>query len=180
MVRGGSCMGRDPSAIIGLIAAEGYEAFWGVPMSVVVERDVLKEFQRPTWRSPVQLATTGIGLAAGWILTDRAIAVSWALGAVSSLIIAIFTVRAFIIFHDCGHGSFTRSRRLKYPGGQRHRGYRLHPVYLLDEGAHKASRHDGYLDRRGSGDLWMMTTAEYRAASPASAGITASTIILCS
>ena len=159
-------MGRDPSAIIGLIAAEGYEAFWGVPMSVVVERDVLKEFQRPTWRSPVQLATTGIGLAAGWILTDRAIAVSWALGAVSSLIIAIFTVRAFIIFHDCGHGSFTRSRRLNTLVGSV-MGVIVFTPYTYWTRAH--IRHHattGDLDRRGSGDLWMMTTDEYRAASP--------------
>ena len=62
-------------------------------MSVIVERDVLKEFQRSTWRSPVQLATTVTGLAAGWILTDRAMAVSWALGVLSSLVIAVFTMR---------------------------------------------------------------------------------------
>jgi omega-6 fatty acid desaturase (delta-12 desaturase) len=135
-------------------------------MSVMVERDVLKEFQRPTWRSPAQLATTATGLAAGWILTDRAIAVSWALGAVSSLVIAVFTVRAFIIFHDCGHGSFSRSRRLNTVVGSVI-GVIVFTPYTYWTRAH--IRHHattGDLDRRGSGDLWMMTTEEYRAASP--------------
>ena len=135
-------------------------------MSVMVERDVLKEFQRSTWRSPVQLATTVIGLAAGWILTDRALAVSWALGTVASLVIAIFTVRAFIIFHDCGHGSFTRSRRLNTVVGSVI-GVVVFTPYTYWTRAH--IRHHattGDLDRRGSGDLWLMTTDEYRVASP--------------
>jgi omega-6 fatty acid desaturase (delta-12 desaturase) len=135
-------------------------------MSVVAERDVLKKFQRPTWRSPVQLATTATGLAAGWFLTDRAMAVSWALGAVSSLVIAVFTVRAFIIFHDCGHGSFTHSRRLNTLVGT------LIGVIVFTPYAHWTRAHirhhatTGDLDRRGTGDVWTMTTDEYRAASP--------------
>jgi acyl-lipid omega-6 desaturase (Delta-12 desaturase) len=136
-------------------------------MSVVVERGALKAFERPTWQSPAQLATTGIGLAAGWILTDRALAVSWLLGAASSLVIAVFTVRAFIIFHDCGHGSFTRSRRLNTLVGT------VIGVIVFTPYAHWTRAHrrhhatTGDLDRRGSGDVWTMTTDEYRAASPA-------------
>jgi len=134
-------------------------------MSVVAERGVLKEFQRPTWRSAAQLATTAVGLAAGWILTDRVMAVSWALGVVSSLVIAVFTIRAFIIFHDCGHGSFSRSRRLNTLVGSVI-GVAVFTPYTYWTRAH--IRHHattGDLDRRGSGDLWMMTTDEYRAAS---------------
>jgi acyl-lipid omega-6 desaturase (Delta-12 desaturase) len=134
-------------------------------MSVVAERSALKEFQHPTWRSPAQVATTAIGLAVGWILTDRAIAISWPLGAVSSLIIAVFTVRAFIIFHDCGHGSFSRSRRLNTVIGSII-GVIVFTPYAYWTRAH--IRHHattGDLDRRGSGDLWMMTTDEYRVAS---------------
>ena len=135
-------------------------------MTVVVERGALKKFERPTWRSAAQLATTVIGLAAGWILTDRAIAVSWPLGVASSLVIAVFTVRAFIIFHDCGHGSFTRSRRLNTLVGS------VIGVIVFTPYAHWTRAHrrhhatTGDLDRRGSGDVWMMTIDEYRAASP--------------
>jgi acyl-lipid omega-6 desaturase (Delta-12 desaturase) len=134
-------------------------------MSAVAERSALRGFERPTWQSAAQLATTVIGLAVGWILTDRAIAVSWPLGAVSSLIIAVFTVRAFIIFHDCGHGSFTRSRRLNTLIGS------VIAVIVFTPYAHWTRAHRrhhataGDLDRRGSGDIWTMTTDEYRAAS---------------
>jgi len=136
-------------------------------MSVVAERSAaLREFQHPTWRSSAQVATTATGLAGGWILTDRALAVSWPLGAVCSLIIAVFTVRAFIIFHDCGHGSFTRSRRLNTVIGS------VIGVVVFVPYAHWTRAHrrhhatTGDLDRRGSGDVWTMTTEEYRAASP--------------
>lgn len=135
-------------------------------MSVVVERGALRQFERATWRSPAQVATTAAGLAGGWILTDRAIAVSWALGAVSSLVIAVFSVRAFIIFHDCGHGSFTRSRRLNTWIGS------VIGVVVFTPYAHWTRAHrkhhatTGDLDRRGTGDIWTMTTEEYRAASP--------------
>jgi acyl-lipid omega-6 desaturase (Delta-12 desaturase) len=135
-------------------------------VSVVVERGALKQFERATWRSPAQVATTAAGLAGGWILTDRAIAVSWALGAVSSLVIAVFSVRAFIIFHDCGHGSFTRSRRANTWIGS------VIGVIVFTPYAHWTRAHrkhhatTGDLDRRGTGDIWTMTTEEYRAASP--------------
>jgi acyl-lipid omega-6 desaturase (Delta-12 desaturase) len=135
-------------------------------MSAVPERSVLKRFERPTWRSSAQVMTTAIGLAVGWILTDRAVAVSWPLGAASSLIIAVFTVRAFIIFHDCGHGSFTRSRRTNTLIGT------IIGVIVFTPYAHWTRAHrrhhatTGDLDRRGSGDVWTMTTEEYRAASP--------------
>ncbi len=135
-------------------------------MSAVAERSALRRFERPTWQSGAQLATTAIGLAAGWILTDRAIAVSWPLGALSSLIIAVFTVRAFIIFHDCGHGSFTRSRRLNTLVGTLIGVVVFTPYTRWTRAHRKHHATTGDLDRRGSGDVWMWTTDEYRAASP--------------
>jgi acyl-lipid omega-6 desaturase (Delta-12 desaturase) len=134
-------------------------------MTGVSKRSVLREFERPTWRSSAQVATTAIGLAVGWILTERAVSVSWALGVVSSLIIAVFSVRAFIIFHDCAHGSFSRSRRLNNVVGTII-GVIVFTPYAYWARAHR--RHHattGDLDRRGSGDVWTMTTDEYRAAS---------------
>jgi acyl-lipid omega-6 desaturase (Delta-12 desaturase) len=135
-------------------------------MTITAERSVLREFERPTWRSSAQVMTTAIGLAGGWLLTDRAVSISWPLGVVSSLIIAIFSVRAFIIFHDCGHGSFSRSRRLNAVVGSII-GVIVFTSYGYWSRTHR--RHHattGDLDRRGSGDVWTMTTDEYRAASP--------------
>jgi len=138
----------------------------GVRMTVTAERSVLREFERPTWRGSAQVTTTAIGLAAGWLLTDWAVSISWPLGVASSFIIAIFSVRAFIIFHDCGHGSFSHSRRLNTVVGSLI-GVIVFTPYSYWSRTHR--RHHattGDLDRRGSGDVWTMTTDEYRAASP--------------
>jgi omega-6 fatty acid desaturase (delta-12 desaturase) len=133
-------------------------------IGVVSDRGRLRAFERPTWRSAVQVATTAVGLVAAWLITDRAMAVSLPLGAVSSLLVSMFTVRAFIIFHDCGHGSFTRSRRLNTALGT------VIGVIVFTPFAHWTRLHSkhhattGDLDRRGDGDVWTMTTDEFRSA----------------
>ncbi len=78
---------------------------------------------------------------------------------------AAFLVRVFIIFHDCCHGSFFSSRRanrlLGYVGG-------LLTLTPFDKWQRSHAEHHatvGDLDRRGVGDVWTLTLAEYRAAS---------------
>jgi omega-6 fatty acid desaturase (delta-12 desaturase) len=138
----------------------------GVHMTVATKKSVLKGFERPTWRSWTQVVTTAAGLAAGWILTAKAVSISWPLGVASTFVIAIFSVRAFIIFHDCAHGSFSRSRRLNAVIGS------VIGVIVFTPYAHWSRTHrkhhatTGDLDKRGFGDVWTMTTDEYRAASP--------------
>jgi omega-6 fatty acid desaturase (delta-12 desaturase) len=74
-------------------------------------------------------------------------------------------VRVFILFHDCCHGSFFRSRRansiLGYVTG-------ILTFTDFEDWRHAHNRHHataGDLDRRGVGDIWTMTAAEYLAAS---------------
>ena len=74
-----------------------------------------------------------------------------------------FLIRAFIVFHDCAHGSFLRSRRLNNVLGA--------SIGLLVWLPFRAWRHEhavhhataGDLDRRGIGDITTLTVAEYRA-----------------
>jgi omega-6 fatty acid desaturase (delta-12 desaturase) len=72
-----------------------------------------------------------------------------------------FLVRVFIIFHDCCHGSFLPSR-----GANRAVGYAAGLLTLTPfekwQRSH-AEHHAGVgdLDRRGQGDVWTMTVAEY-------------------
>jgi acyl-lipid omega-6 desaturase (Delta-12 desaturase) len=142
-----------------------HSGVYGAKMTVITKRSVLKGFERPTWRGPAQVVTTAVGLAGGWILTDLAVSVSWLLGVGSSLIIAVFSVRAFIIFHDCAHGSFSHSRRINNAIGS------VIGVIVFTPYAHWSINHrrhhaaSGDLDRRGSGDVWTMTTDEYLATS---------------
>lgn len=75
-------------------------------------------------------------------------------------------VRLFIIQHDCGHGSFFRSRAANDLLGRSLSLLTLTPYGSWAQGhaAHHAST--GNLDRRGRGDVETWTVDEYRAASP--------------
>lgn len=78
---------------------------------------------------------------------------------------AAFLVRVFIIFHDCCHGSFLPSRRANRVLGY---GTGLLTLTPFDKWQRSHAEHHatvGDLDRRGVGDVWTLTLAEYRAAS---------------
>ena len=70
-------------------------------------------------------------------------------------------VRAFIIFHDCGHGSFFKSRKANDILGFITGVLTLTPFHSWrsEHAAHHATASD--LDRRGVGDIWTMTVKEY-------------------
>ena len=72
-----------------------------------------------------------------------------------------FMVRIFIIFHDCGHGSFFISRRANNIFGFIAGLITFAPYYHWN---HKHATHHasaGDLDRRGMGDVWTLTVKEY-------------------
>jgi acyl-lipid omega-6 desaturase (Delta-12 desaturase) len=81
-----------------------------------------------------------------------------------AVVAAGFMVRIFIIFHDCGHGSFFRSQRANDALGFV-TGVLTFTPYL--QWRHKHAVHhatSGDLDRRGTGDIWTLTIQEYVAA----------------
>jgi omega-6 fatty acid desaturase (delta-12 desaturase) len=74
-----------------------------------------------------------------------------------------FAVRTFIVFHDCGHGSFLASKRANAVVGSL-AGLIVYMPYLWwrhDHAIHHAT--NGDLDRRGVGDVQTLTVAEYDA-----------------
>ncbi len=76
---------------------------------------------------------------------------------------SVFLVRSFIVFHDCSHGSFLPSRRANAWLG-RSIGILLYSPFHRwrhDHAVHHATA--GNLDRRGTGDLHMLTVNEYEA-----------------
>jgi omega-6 fatty acid desaturase (delta-12 desaturase) len=76
-----------------------------------------------------------------------------------------FLVRVFIIFHDCGHGSFLPSRKANDIVGFITGVLTMTPFrqWTREHAVHHAT--SGDLDRRGTGDVWTMTVAEYLDAS---------------
>ena len=81
------------------------------------------------------------------------------------MLAAGFLVRVFIIFHDCGHGSFLPSRKANDMLGFITGVLTFTPYYhwRWEHALHHAS--SGDLDRRGTGDVWTLTVQEYLEAS---------------
>jgi omega-6 fatty acid desaturase (delta-12 desaturase) len=76
-----------------------------------------------------------------------------------------FLVRIFIIQHDCGHGSFFKSRRANDITGTICSVFTLvaYKYWRRNHAIHHA--HHAELEERGIGDVWTMTVTEYRQAS---------------
>jgi omega-6 fatty acid desaturase (delta-12 desaturase) len=90
-----------------------------------------------------------------------ALAVSYWLILPLALLAAGFLVRIFIIFHDCGHGSFFKSKRANNAVGVAAGLLNLTPYrhWRWQHALHHGTAGD--LDRRGSGDIWTLTVQEY-------------------
>lgn len=91
--------------------------------------------------------------------------IHWGLSIPFCLLGSLFTVRTFIIMHDCGHGSFFQNRRLRDALGVLTGILTFTPYrqWTREHAAHH--KHSGNLDYRGRGDVWTMTLKEYQAAS---------------
>jgi omega-6 fatty acid desaturase (delta-12 desaturase) len=127
-------------------------------------RETLARYARPSLRLSLQNVATSVvpytALMAAMFFASR---VSLVLTLVLAVPTAGFLLRTFIVFHDCAHGSFLRSKRANgYLGA-------VLGVLLFTPCAkwrHAHARHHatvGDLDRRGVGDVTTMTVAEYRA-----------------
>jgi acyl-lipid omega-6 desaturase (Delta-12 desaturase) len=123
---------------------------------------IVAEFQEPsTLRAVWQLVNTLGSYAIVWALMLWSHAVSWWLTVPLAVLAAGLLVRIFIIFHDCGHGSFFKSRLANDVLGFITGTLTFTPYHhwRWEHSLHHAS--SGDLDRRGTGDLWTMTVQEY-------------------
>ena len=96
-----------------------------------------------------------------WYLMYLSLSVSYWLTVPLVLLASGVLVRVFIIFHDCGHGSFTRSRRANDVIGFICGMLTFTPYgyWRWQHSVHHAT--SGDLDRRGLGDIWTLTVQEY-------------------
>ncbi len=91
---------------------------------------------------------------------------SYPLALAVSVVAGGFLVRTFIIMHDCGHGSFFKSRRANEVVGFVTGALTLTPYaqWAKDHAIHHAT--SGRLDKRGYGDIETLTVTEYLALGP--------------
>lgn len=126
-------------------------------------REVIARYNSPDpWKSIWQLASSLALYAILFYAMNRSLALSWWLTLALSVPTAGLMVRIFIVFHDCGHGSFFKSRRTCDAVGVVLGVLTFTPYFkwTREHAVHHATVGD--LDRRGEGDVWTMTVEEYR------------------
>jgi acyl-lipid omega-6 desaturase (Delta-12 desaturase) len=129
-------------------------------------KQIVARYQTPSTRAAVwQILNTVIPYLGLWVLMYYTQKISWWLTLPLAILAGGFMVRIFIIFHDCGHGSFFRSARANHIVGTI-AGLLCFTPYFHWRWEH-AIHHStsGDLDRRGTGDVWTLTVQEYLEAS---------------
>ena len=103
-----------------------------------------------------QLSSTLIGFVVLWTLVWLSLRSSFYVATVLLVPLAAgFLLRLFVLAHDCGHGSFFRSKRANSIVGSLLGVLTFTPYHRWRK--HHAIHHatNGDLDRRGSGDVHM-------------------------
>ena len=130
--------------------------------SVAEWKELVAEFQHPhLGRAIWQIVNTLGSVLAIWIALYFTLGISWWLTIGLSALAGLFLVRSFIIFHDCGHGSFFKSKKandiLGFISGLSV--FTPYHHWKWEHARHHAT--NGDLDRRGIGDIWTLTVREY-------------------
>lgn len=129
-------------------------------------KGIVAKYQHSSaWRASWQLLNTIVPYALLWYLMYLCLGVSIWLALPLAVLAGALLVRVFIIFHDCGHDSFFRSRLANDITGFCAGVLVLTPYYhwRWEHALHHATAGD--LNRRGTGDIWTMTVQEYLEAS---------------
>jgi omega-6 fatty acid desaturase (delta-12 desaturase) len=132
------------------------------PVSPVDWRKLVSKYKRPSnQKAVIQVINTLGAYLVSWVMMYFALQISWWLVVPFLLLAGSLLVRVFIIFHDCCHGSFLESRRANHVLGFLCGILTFTPYnhWRWEHALHHAS--SGDLDRRGIGDIWTMTLAEY-------------------
>jgi omega-6 fatty acid desaturase (delta-12 desaturase) len=138
-------------------------------MTIQKQKNLRKQvapFEKAVMKDSIrQLTNTFLPFFTLWFLAYESLSISYFLAFPLTVIAAGFLVRIFIIFHDCCHYSFFKSRQhnkilgtitgvlTMFPYSQWGHSHAIH---------HATSSN---LDKRGTGDIWVLTVTEYKEAS---------------
>lgn len=132
-------------------------------------RKLVAQYQQPDLRTSIWQVINSFG---GLLISLVAMYASLRLGGWMAywltLLLAIpaagFVVRVFIIQHDCGHGSFFKSRRANDLIGMACSVFTFIPYKFWRRSHAIHHAHHAELEERGIGDIWTMTVDEFWAA----------------
>lgn len=119
-------------------------------------------YTRPSLRKSIwQVSNSLIPYILLWFFMYRSLSYSYWITLLLAILASGFLIRLFIIFHDCGHGSFFKSKKANELVGialgilaftPYHKWHNQHSVHHTT---------NGNLDKRGTGDVWTLTADEY-------------------
>jgi omega-6 fatty acid desaturase (delta-12 desaturase) len=129
---------------------------------------IMRLYNRPnSFKSIVQILNSVLPYLGLWVLMYYSLTISYWFTFALSILAAGFLIRIFIIFHDCGHGSFFKSVRTNKLVGII-AGLLVFTPYHKWHYQHKVHHQTvGNLDKRGVGDVMTLTVEEYKSRTPA-------------
>jgi omega-6 fatty acid desaturase (delta-12 desaturase) len=125
-------------------------------------KEIVRKYETPSTGGSIWQVVNTLGpYALLWVLMYFCVAVSYWLVLPLAILAGGFLVRTFIIFHDCTHGSFFKSRRANDVLGFITGVLTFTPFHhwRWEHSIHHST--SGDLDRRGMGDIWTLTVQEY-------------------
>lgn len=125
-------------------------------------RKSVKPFEKTQLKTSLfQLFNTLVPFFLLWFLAYKSMAVSPWLTFAVAVVASGFVIRIFIIFHDCTHYSFFQNNKLNRSVGTILGIITLFPFskWQREHSIHHATSSN--LDKRGTGDVWVMTVDEY-------------------
>jgi len=129
------------------------------------QKIVLKYTQPDLKTSIWQLSSTLVLYALLWFLMYKSLAFPYWVTLLLSLPASGLLIRLFIFFHDCGHGSFFKSKKVNRIIGNILGVLTFTPYDKWHHQHHIHHATNSNLDKRGIGDVWVLTVNEYLAAS---------------
>ncbi|WP_338754437.1 fatty acid desaturase [Bacillus sp. FJAT-52991] len=125
-------------------------------------RKQIAPFEKSSTKDSVrQLFNTIVPFILTWILAYQSLEISYFLTLAFATIGAFLMTRVFIIFHDCTHNSFFKNRKANQIVGTITGILTFFPFYQWQHSHSVHHATSGNLDKRGTGDIWMLTVDEY-------------------
>jgi len=138
-------------------------------MTKVMQKELKKTiapFEKANLKnSTIQILNTIIPFFLLWYLAYESLALSYLITLPIVGLAAGFLVRIFIIFHDCCHQSFFKNKKANEIVGIFTGILTLFPYYQWRHCHNIHHATSSNLNKRGTGDIWIMTVKEYSEAS---------------
>ena len=123
---------------------------------------VIMKYNQPDLRKSIwQICNSVIPYFIVWYLMVQSLHISYLITFFLTLIGSGLLVRIFIIFHDCGHGSYFKSKKANDIVGIICVIIAYTPYYKCHSQHSEHHATTVNLDKRGNGDVWIMTVNEY-------------------